>query len=173
MDSTLTKRKPKTSTTSPFQCRGDDFLATHYQFTKRDKLVLPKLFPRPPPPPKLPEPDNFSPEWHTKANRFAEYALLLYKPWSTRTNLPDGALDWKALIYFLTASRDEADMFPNIHECDADSLHAAYSRPVCSYVNIPATRYLWVSNMFRGLGTRPDERGRVMNFRGRKAKEHM
>ena len=80
----------------------------------RSKQITPKLFPPPPRCPLGTLDAGSTDAWKNAAHGFAQYALLLHRPWNTDTHLP-GVLNWNALLEHTTklvhSSEDSFIMF--------------------------------------------------------------
>ena len=102
-----TVKRKDTDSTSGRKCNARfNFSQDHPRFETDEQMLaskqtIPLL--AGPAPPRHPGSFVDSPEWHRKANAFAEYVICLHYPWNLQTHAPDIPLNWTSLQAWIAA----------------------------------------------------------------------
>ena len=118
----------------------------HQQLRSKEKVPVPVDRPPVPPPDDV---DQNTAAWRRQAQYFAEYFLILLRPWKARGGTHPGSLTWADFTEFLLQLRDGSDG-------NGPSL-------------VDQTRLRWLQNWSAGLRIPADDRSAVQKFRNRAA----
>ena len=95
-----------------------------------------------------PKPAQFCKNWKKKADKFAAYIIVLFRPWDKENGRHPGQLNWEALCKFIS------------------ELKQPVANGLPSFLN--RVRLNLIENMARGINVKTEERTAVKKFRCRK-----
>ena len=113
----------------------------------RSKLCVPTPIQKPPKPPPT-KPQKHSELWEKKAERFANYMLVLFRPWAQDNGQHPGCISWNSFCDYIKELKRSITGLP-------------------SFVN--QVRLCWIENAGRGMDVNADERAATIKFRHREA----